>query len=94
MWFRRKKGVDNKILRKTKYWSDVENLVDTDVQTQEKLVQYIYEQVSDAMMSELNRAHKETDRMTLIQEVRSYFGTRIEMLKQYKEMIYGKNEKS
>lgn len=94
-WFtKQNRGVDKQVLMKTKYWNAVESLVDTDKQTHEKIVQYIYEQVSESMINELNIMAAETEQMTLLQEARNYLAHRVKLLTGYKELAYKKEDKN
>lgn len=87
-WFKQGRGVDLQVLKRTKYWDAIETLVDTDKQTHSKIVQYIYEQVSDSIVEEFERMEKEADKMTVMQDARNYLANRIKLLKGYKEMVY------
>ena len=89
-WFTKKaRGVDLQVLQKTKFWDALEQLIETDKQTHQKLVQYVYEQVSDSIISELQRMELEADKMTVIQDARNYIAHRTSLLTKYKEMAYG-----
>lgn len=91
-WFKNNKGADINVLRKTKYWREIEALIETDSETHQRLVQYVYEQVSDTLIDELNRIGKEAEKMTLIQELREHLAHRIKLLTGYKLLAFSKKE--
>ena len=89
MWFVKQKGIDYQVLQKTKYWHKLEALLDTDKQTQAKIVQYIYEQVSDGICNELHNVNKNTEGMSKA-DTEMYIIKRIDLINGYKELAYGK----
>lgn len=90
-WFSKKRGIDINVLRKTKYWNKITELIETDEATQQKLVQYIYEIATDAMVSELERTRN--SQLSLDKVTHEYLLNRIALIKSYRELAYGSDRK-
>lgn len=90
-WFSKKRGIDITMLIKTKYWNGVESMIQTDQETYQRLVQYIYEQVSESIVAELERTveHNSAADAATIHE---YLHKRIQLLNKYKELAHDKDE--
>lgn len=84
--FKKSRGVDLNLLRKTMFWNDIARMVELDSKTHQELVQYIYEAVSDGRINEAEKLGSEISKMTLIPQALGYLTQRIELLKKYKEI--------
>lgn len=80
----RKKGIDLNLLRKTKYWDDVAKMVELDKDTHQKLVQYIYETVSDSLINEVEKSLQEVKDAPTSDHMEQYLTRRGALLKIYK----------
>jgi hypothetical protein len=88
----KRKGIDNKVLRATKFWKDFAMLIDTDEKTLQQLVEYTYLAVADARIEEANNSFEKL-RVSVKQEAMIILETRISQLESYKKLYEEKNKK-
>lgn len=90
--FNRNRKVDLIVLRRTKFWNDIEKVIELDPETHASLVEYIYEVVSDARIAEVEKLGKELQKFTLVPQVLGYLDQRRELLTTYKKLKNGKRK--
>lgn len=95
MWFKRKRGVDLGALRKTKFYDDLSQRIETDEETLLSLVDYVYQEVCEARQLEIAHHKYQVDKQQLnnITQVISFLDERNSLLESYKKFQEEKKSK-
>ena len=88
----KQRGKDLNLLRQTRYWHDIGILIDTDDKTRQKLVDYVYTNVTKQVLAELERLGEQVEKQPSSAGYLQYLKERIILFTQFAKGEDGRQE--